>query len=129
MKWITVAVAVAVALATNSCVKGQDFINFVLDQEDAKGIRGQQQLIKSSRSEFENEEVLADSTPSLLPRKTSIDKPESIGVLSNDRESVTIDPQDQDVVVLSVSQDAIDRQAQSQGRRLDVVENGGVSLM
>lgn len=49
---------------------------------------------------------------------SGIDKPESIGVLSNDKEgTVDVDPQDE--IVLSVSQDVIDRQAQSQGRRLD----------
>ena len=63
------------------------------------------------------EEVHADAS-SLLSKKTSIDKSESIGILSNDRESTTsVDPQDQ--TVLSAPQDVEDRQAQSQGRRLD----------
>ena len=52
--------------------------------------------------------------------KTSgIDKPESIGVLSNDKKSIAVDPQDE--IVLSVSQDDIDRQSQSQERRLDAL--------
>ena len=126
MKWITTTIVVAVALATNSCVKGQDVNNFILDLEDATGVRGQQeQLIKSSRSKSAgNEEVLIDSTPPLLPKKVLVKKPESVGVLSNDKESNTpVDPQDQTVEeeVLSVSrpQDVEKRQAQAQGRRLD----------
>ena len=122
MKWLTTTiVAAALALATNSCATGQDVINFVLDQEDAKGIRGQQQQIKSK---VENEEVLVGSTPPLLllPKKTLDEKPESIGVLSNDKESITsVDPQDQTVLSeLSQPLDVEDRQAQSQGRRLVV---------
>ena len=45
------------------------------------------------------------------------DKPESIGVLSNDMEGITIDPQDEIVLSVDVKQD---QPAQSQGRRLDV---------
>lgn len=71
-----------------------------------------------------NEEVLVDSTPSILPKKTLIEKPESVGVLSHDKKSASVDPQDQEVVVLSVPQrqDAVDRQVQYQGRRLDALQ-------
>ena len=130
MKWITTTIVVAVALATNSCVKGQDVNNFILDLEDATGVRGQrEQLIKSSRSKSAgNEEVLIDSTPPLLPKKVLVKKPESVGVLSNDKGSFTsVDPQDQIVEeeVLSVSQpqDVEKRQAQAQGRRLDALQD------
>jgi len=120
MKWITTAVAVAVALATNSRAEGQDVINFVSDQEGANGIRGQQQQIKSSRFKFENEKVLFDSsssTPPLLPKKALVEKPESVGVLSDDKESIaSVDHQDQ--TVLSVPQDVENHQVQTQ-RRLD----------
>ena len=124
MKWITTTIVVALALATtNSCAEGQDDINFVSDQEDAKGIRGQYtQQIKSSRFKFENEEVLVDSsTPSLLPKKALVEKPESVGVLSDDKESITsVDDQDQTVLSeLSQPQDVEDRQVQAQRRRLD----------
>ena len=72
---------------------------------------------KPSMSKSENEEVLVDSTPSILPKKTLIEKPESVGVLSHDKEGIA-DPQDE--IVLSVyRQDVEDRQVQSQGRRLD----------
>jgi len=80
---------------------------------------------KPSMSKSENEEVLVDSTPSILPKKTLIEKPESVGVLSHDKEVIVdVDPQDQEVVVLSVSQpqDVEDRQAQAQGRRLDALQ-------
>jgi len=111
---------VAVALlATNSRAEGQDVINFVSDQEGANGIRGQQQQIKSSRFKFENEKVLFDTT--LLPKKTLIEKPESVGVLSNDKESTTsVHPRDQTLSVLSMSQDIeVYPQAQvAQGRKL-----------
>ena len=119
MKWITTTIVVALALATNSCVKGQDVINFVLDQEDAKGIRGQQQLKPSrSESEFENEEVLVD-TLSLLPKKALVEKSESVGILSHEKKSTFVDPHDQTVEVLSAPQDFEYRQAQAQERRLD----------
>ena len=83
----------------------------------------------SRSNKSENEEVLVDSTPSLLllPKKTLTEKPKSVGVLSNDKESFTsVDPQDQIVEeeVLSVSrpQDVEKRQAQAQGRRLDAAD-------
>jgi len=79
---------------------------------------------KPSRSKSDEKEevlVVVDASPLLL-KKTSIDKPESVGVLSNDnKESITSvdDPQDQTVLVSSMSQDVEDtRQAQAQGRRL-----------
>ena len=80
---------------------------------------------KPNMSKSENEEVLVDSTPSILPKKTLIEKPESVGVLSHDKKSIaSVDPHDQEVVVLSVPQrqDATDRQVQSQGRRLDALQ-------
>ena len=145
-KWITTAVLVALALATE-CVKGQDDINprsrgrrvsycgkmfvspvvlrcisdhnpyhslhpqsyklsitslmkgqvddpnqknkFFLTKEDVKGsTRGRytRKPRQPSRSKSdEKEEVLVNASP-LLPKKTSIDKPESVGVLSNDKE-------------------------------------------
>ena len=84
-------------------------------KEDVKGsTRGRWKPDEPSRSK----EVLVD-TLSLLPKKTSIEKPESVGILSNDKESITsVDTQDQ--TMLSVSQDVEDPQVQSQGRRLDV---------
>jgi len=71
---------------------------------------------KPSRSnKSENEEVLVDASP-LLPKKTSIENPDSVGVLSDDKESIDADPEDQ--TLLSESQDVEDRQVQTQ-RRLD----------
>jgi len=124
MKWITTTVAV-LALATNSCAEGQDVINFVLDQEGANGIRGQQQPIKPSRysKTAENEEVLVDTlTLSLLPEKMLIEKPE---VLSNDKDKesiASVDPQFQTVLVSSMPQDVDDLEDQAQGRRLDALQ-------
>ena len=66
---------------------------------------------KPSSSKSEKEEVPVDT---LL-----IEKPESIGVLSNDVESNTVYPEDEIVLSVSQPQDVEDRQAQSQGRRLD----------
>ena len=66
---------------------------------------------KPSSSKSEKEEVPVDT---LL-----IEKPEIIGVLSNDVESNTVYPEDEIVLSVSQPQDVEDRQAQSQGRRLD----------
>jgi len=59
---------------------------------------------------------------SAAEEETRIEKSENIGILSNDKEGIVafVDPQDQTVEVLSVSQpqDAEDRH-QAQGRRLD----------
>ena len=86
MKWITTAVAVAVALATRA--EGQDDIrSFVLNQEEAKGIRGQYTHKPSRSKSAENEEVLADASP-LLPKKALVEKPGSVGVLSDDKASI-----------------------------------------
>lgn len=53
----------------------------------------------SGTKKSENEELLVDSTPSLLPQKTLIEKPKSVGVLSIDKESITsVDPRDQTVL-------------------------------
>ena len=62
--------------------------------------------------------ILMDNTSPLLPEdETSIEKSESIGILSNNKESIT---HDQNVEVLSVPQEDVeDLQAQAQGRRLD----------
>ena len=79
-----------------------------------------QQQIKPSSFGLENI-LREDNTSSLLPKakKTliEIEKPESIGVLSNDKESITsVYPPDQ--TVSSVSQAVEDRQSRAQGRRL-----------
>jgi len=51
---------------------------------------------------------------------THIEKSESVGVLSNDKEGVAfVDPQDEIVLSVSQPQDVKDHQAQAQGRRLD----------
>jgi len=114
-------------------MKGQvDYPNqknkFFLTKEDVKGsTRGRytRKPRQPSRSKSdEKEEVLVNASPLLLPKKTSIDKPESVGVLSNDnKESITSvdDPQDQTVLSeLSQPLDVEDRQAHlAQGRRLE----------
>jgi len=82
--------------------------------------RKPRQPSRSKSDEKEEVLVVVDASPLLL-KKTSIDKPESVGVLSDDKESITSvdDPQDQTVLVSSMSQDVEDtRQAQAQGRRL-----------
>ena len=65
--------------------------------------------------------VKSENLVSLLPKKTSIENFESIGVLSTDKEGIAfVDPQDKNEIVLSVSQDDEDSQAQApRGRRLD----------
>lgn len=122
MKWLTTTVVVAIALAINSCAEGQDDINFVMDQEDAnaKGIRGQQQLIKSSRFKFENEVLgLVDTLSPLLLKKTLIEKRESVGVLSDDKENIA-SVHHQDEIVKSVTKDfEFEHRQVQQGRRLD----------
>jgi len=54
------------------------------------------------------------------PKKTSIENPESIGVLSNDKEEgiAFVDHQDQTMVSVPQVQAVEDRQVQAQGRRL-----------
>ena len=119
---------------TLSSTKGQDDDpnqknKFFLTKEDVKDSRGRytRKPRKPSRSKSdENEEVIVVDTPSHLPKEeTPIEMPESVGILSNDKKSITsVYPQDQTVEeeVLSVSQpqDVEDRQAHlAQGRRLE----------
>jgi len=78
-----------------------------LKKEDVKNGRGRYtHLPRGSKSATEEE--------------TRIEKSENIGILSNDKEGIAfVDPQDEIVLSVSQPQDVKDRQAQSQGRRLD----------
>ena len=83
---------------------------FVLSKEDAK---------VSSRARYTQKWKQGKLNRLMKSKNVSgIDKPESIGVLSNDMESVNVDPQDEIVLSVDVEQD---QPAQSQGRRLNAL--------
>lgn len=100
-------------LTSSTKGQGDDQKNkFFLKKED----------IKNSRGRYTQKPHMPRRSKSAAEEETHIEKSDSIGILSNDKEGIaSVDPQDQIVEVLSVSQpqDVEDRQVHAQGRRLD----------